>query len=154
MHTGFPITIQFSSVQSLNRVRLFESPWIAAGQASLSITISQSSLKLMFRASLFQPKILCFLRYRFLLVPDSSFGNFLLNKKQQFSLGVSVRFRVNIFKILTVFQENDKLILLKRADRQEHSRNSLRGNHLMFWFSCRKFHLGRMRTFEMQCKYE
>ena len=38
---------QFSSVQSLSRVRLFETPWIAAHQASLSITNSQSSLRLM-----------------------------------------------------------------------------------------------------------
>ena len=37
---------QFSSVQSLSRVRLFATPWIAARQASLSITISQSSLRL------------------------------------------------------------------------------------------------------------
>ena len=36
----------FSSVQSLNRVRLFATPWIAARQASLSITNSWSSLKL------------------------------------------------------------------------------------------------------------
>ena len=36
----------FSSVQSLGRVRLFATPWIAARQASLSITNSQSSLKL------------------------------------------------------------------------------------------------------------
>ena len=34
------------SVQSLSRVRLFATPWIAARQASLSITISWSSLKL------------------------------------------------------------------------------------------------------------
>ena len=38
---------QFSSVQSLSHVRLFATPWIAACQASLSITISWSSLKLM-----------------------------------------------------------------------------------------------------------
>ena len=38
---------QFSSVQSLSRVRLFATPWIAARQASLSITNSWSSLKLM-----------------------------------------------------------------------------------------------------------
>ena len=38
--------VQFSSVQSLSRVRLFATPWIAACQASLSITISQSSLRL------------------------------------------------------------------------------------------------------------
>ena len=37
----------FSSVQSLSRVRLFASPWTAAHQASLSITNSRSSLKLM-----------------------------------------------------------------------------------------------------------
>ena len=39
-------SVQFSSVQSLSRVRLFETPRIAAHQASLSITISRSSLKL------------------------------------------------------------------------------------------------------------
>ena len=38
---------QFSSVQSLSRVRLFATPWIAARQASLSITNSRSLLKLM-----------------------------------------------------------------------------------------------------------
>ena len=38
---------QFSSVQSLSRVRLFMTPWTAAHQASLSITISWSLLKLM-----------------------------------------------------------------------------------------------------------
>ena len=35
------------SVQSLSRVHLFVTPWIAARQASLSITNSRSSLKLM-----------------------------------------------------------------------------------------------------------
>ena len=40
------VSVQFSSVQSLSRVRLFATPWIAARQASLSITISQSSLRL------------------------------------------------------------------------------------------------------------
>ena len=44
-HLGSPINI-FSSVQSLSRVRLFVTPWIAACQASLSITNSQSSLRL------------------------------------------------------------------------------------------------------------
>ena len=37
----------FSSVQSLSRVRLFATPWIAACQASLSIINSQSLPKLM-----------------------------------------------------------------------------------------------------------
>ena len=42
---GLPF--QFSSIQSLSRVRLFVTPWTAARQASLSITNSQSLLKLM-----------------------------------------------------------------------------------------------------------
>ena len=41
------LTVQFSSVQSLSRVWLFATPWIAARQASLFITNFWSSLKLM-----------------------------------------------------------------------------------------------------------
>ena len=40
-------SVQFSSVQSLSHVQLFETPWIAARQDSLSITNSRSLLKLM-----------------------------------------------------------------------------------------------------------
>ena len=40
-------SLQFSSVQSLSHVRLFATPWTAARHASLSITNSQSLLKLM-----------------------------------------------------------------------------------------------------------
>ena len=39
-------TYQIRSDQSLSRVRLFATPWIAARQASLSITNSRSSLRL------------------------------------------------------------------------------------------------------------
>ena len=39
------LALQFSSVQSLSRVRLFATPGIAALQASLSITSSQSPPK-------------------------------------------------------------------------------------------------------------
>ena len=39
--------VSVSSVQSLSHVRLFVTPWTAAHQASLSITNSQSLLKLM-----------------------------------------------------------------------------------------------------------
>ena len=45
LHISFSFSI--SSVQSLSRVRLFVTPWTAAHQASLSITNSQSLLKLM-----------------------------------------------------------------------------------------------------------
>ena len=41
------LTSSISSVQSLSRVPLFSTPWTAARQASLSITNSQSLLKLM-----------------------------------------------------------------------------------------------------------
>ena len=41
------LSVQFSSVQSLSSVQLFRTPWIAARQASLSITNSQSLFKLM-----------------------------------------------------------------------------------------------------------
>ena len=42
-----PTVVQFSSVQSLSRVWLFVTPWTTAHQASLSLTISRSLLKLM-----------------------------------------------------------------------------------------------------------
>ena len=40
------LIFQDSSVQLLSRVRLFATPWVAARQASLSITNSRSSLRL------------------------------------------------------------------------------------------------------------
>ena len=40
-------TIFVAAVQSLSHVRLFATPWTAACQASLSFTLSQSTLKLM-----------------------------------------------------------------------------------------------------------
>ena len=44
---SYLLSVQFSSVQSLSRVWLFATPWIAAHQASLSITNSWSLSKLM-----------------------------------------------------------------------------------------------------------
>ena len=46
MGRGLVFTVQYSSVQSLSHVRLFVTPWIAARQASLSITNSRSSHRL------------------------------------------------------------------------------------------------------------
>ena len=64
-------SVQLSSVQSLSRVRLFVTPWTAARQASLSITNSQSLLKLMPIESVMPSNhlILC----RPLLLPRSIF---------------------------------------------------------------------------------
>ena len=47
MGCHFLPSVQFSSVQSLSRVQFFETPWIAAHQASLSITNSWSLRKLL-----------------------------------------------------------------------------------------------------------
>ena len=58
-----------SSVQSLSRVRLFANPWIAARQASLSITNSQSSLKPMSIKSVMPSSHLILCRSLLLLPP-------------------------------------------------------------------------------------
>ena len=65
------VGIQFSSVQSLNRVRLFETPWTAAYQASLSNTNSQGLLKLMSIESVMPSNHL--ILFRPLLLPPSIF---------------------------------------------------------------------------------
>ena len=61
--------IQFSLIQSLSCVWLFETPWTAEHQASLSITNSQSLLKLMSIESLMPSNHLIFCR-PFLLLPS------------------------------------------------------------------------------------
>ena len=61
--------IQFSSVQSLSHVWLFATPWIAALQASLSITNSQSSIKLMSIESVMPSSYLNLCRPLLLLPP-------------------------------------------------------------------------------------
>ena len=67
----FLLFIQFSSVQSLSCVQLFATPWIAARQASLSITISQSSLKLTSIKLVMPSSHLILCRPLFLLPPIS-----------------------------------------------------------------------------------
>ena len=62
----------FSSVQSLSHVRLFATPWIAARQASLSITNSWSSLRLMSIKSVMPSNHLILCRPLFLLPPIPS----------------------------------------------------------------------------------
>ena len=61
--------IQFSSVQSLSCVRLFATPWIAAHQASLSITNSWSSLRVMSIESVMPSSHLILCRPLLLLPP-------------------------------------------------------------------------------------
>ena len=70
-HLEMLSVVQFRSVQSLSRVWLFATPWTAARQASLSITNSQSLLKLMSIQLMmsFKQLILCYP----LLLPPSTF---------------------------------------------------------------------------------
>ena len=69
MYSG--VQDQFSSVQSLNHVRLFVTPWTAVHQAFLSIKNSQNLLKIMSIKSVMPSNhlILC----RPLLLPPSIF---------------------------------------------------------------------------------
>ena len=60
---------QFSSVQSLSRVQLFETPWTTAYQASLSITNSLSLLKLL-SIELVMPSNHLILYHPLLLLPS------------------------------------------------------------------------------------
>ena len=62
-------SVQFSSVQSLSRVWLFATPWIAACQASLSITNSRSSPRLTSIESLIPSSHLILCRPLLLLPP-------------------------------------------------------------------------------------
>ena len=77
---------QFSSVQSFSRVWLFVTPWTAARQASLSVTNSQSLLKLISIESVMPSKhlILC---HPLLLLPlifprIRVFSNFLQRRQR------------------------------------------------------------------------
>ena len=62
-------SVQFSSVHSLSRVRLFATLWITARQASLSITNSQSSLRLTYIESVMPSSHLILCRPLLLLPP-------------------------------------------------------------------------------------
>ena len=61
--------VQIRSDQSLSRVLLFATPWITARQASLSITNSQSSLRLMSIESVMPSSHLILCRPLLLLPP-------------------------------------------------------------------------------------
>ena len=63
------LLFSFSSVQSLSHVQLFATPWTAAHQASLSITNTQSLLRLM-SIELVMPSNHLILCHPFLLLPS------------------------------------------------------------------------------------
>ena len=67
--SGISHSVHFSSVTQSESVRLFATPWISARQASLSITISRSSLKLTSIESVMPSSYLILCRPLFLLPP-------------------------------------------------------------------------------------
>ena len=69
VHSSLNRHFQFSSVQLLSHVWFFATPWITARQASLSITNSQSSLKLTSIESVMPSSHLILCRPLFLLPP-------------------------------------------------------------------------------------
>ena len=77
---------KFSSVQSLSHVWLFVTPWTAARQASLSITNSQSWLKLMSINMVMTSNRLIFCRPR-LLLPSIFPSNRAFPRSQFFASG-------------------------------------------------------------------
>ena len=76
----YHLSYHFSPVQSLSHVWLFVTPWTAARQASLSITNSQSLLKLMSIESVMPSNHLII--YRPLLLPSSIFPSIWVFSKE------------------------------------------------------------------------
>ena len=113
-HISFSIILSVSSVQSLSCVQLFATPWIAACQASLSITNSRSLLKLLSIESLMASNHL--ILYCPLLLPSSIFPSIrvFLNESvlciRSFSFQTSpsneysglISFRVDLLDLLAV----------------------------------------------------
>ena len=87
-HSAVLNTLPLSSVQSLSRIRLFATLWITACQASLSITNSQSSLKLMSIKSA-MPSSHLIVCHPLLLLPAGSFPMSQLFEWDGQSVGVS-----------------------------------------------------------------
>ena len=116
---GFVPQKELRSVQLLSHVQLFASPWTAACQASLSITNSQSLLKLMSMKSVMPSNYLILCRPLLLLPPippsirvfsnESVLSNSLPNF-WSFSFSISpsneysglTSFRIDWFDLLTV----------------------------------------------------
>ena len=144
------VSVHFSSVQSLSRVQLFATPWIAARQAYLSITNSLSSLKLTSIESVMPSSHLILCRPLFLLplIPPSIRGFSSEStrcmkwpKNWSFSFSISpskehpglISFRMNYLNLLAV-QGTLKSLL------QHHSSTCYkteRGNSHRAWWTCR-----------------
>ena len=127
------LATQFSSVQLLSHVRFFVTPWIAACQASLSITNSQSLLKLTSIESVMPSNHL--LLHRPLLLPPSIFPSIRIFSNESglhirwpkywsFGFNISpsnqysglISFRIDCFDLLAV-QETLKSLLQHHSSK-------------------------------------
>ena len=125
----------FSSVQLLSSVQLFATPWTAACQASLSITSSQSLLKLMSIESVMPSNHL--ILYHPLLLPPSIFPSISIFSNESvlrirwpkywsFSLNISpsneysglISFRMNWLDLLAV-QRIPKSLLQHHSSKHQ-----------------------------------
>ena len=130
----YKASVQFSSVQSLSHVRLFVTPWIEARQASLSISNSQSSPKLMSIQLVMSSSHLILCRPLLLLPPippsirvvsNESTLHMRWPKYWSFSLSISpsnehpglVSFRMDRLDLLAV-QRTHKSLLCLAIDKQ------------------------------------
>ena len=114
INTYFPL-----SVQLLSRIRLFVTPWTAACQASLSITNSQSSLKLMSTESVMPsnhlilcrphlllpsvfPSIRIFSKESVLRIRWAEYWSFSFSISPSNEYSVLISFRIDWFDVLVV----------------------------------------------------
>ena len=141
--SGTPYNI-ISSVQSFSHVSLFVTPWTAAHQASLSITNSQSLLKLMSMELVLPPNYLILCR-PLLLLPSVFLGirvfsnesvlcirwpkywSFSINPSNEYSVLIS--FRIDWFDLLAA------QIILRSLLQHHNSKTSILGCSAFFLWS-------------------
>ena len=148
-----PCLVSFSSVQSPSHVRLFQTPWTAACQASLSITNSRSLLKLM-SIELVMPSNYLILCHSLLLLPSifpsirvfssESVIHMMWPKYWSFSFSISpsneysglISLRIDRFDLLAVHRTLKSLLQhpSSKASFLLHSELSLWSNsHIYIW---------------------
>ena len=153
-------SVQFSSVQSLSRVRLFMTLWITARQASLSITNLRSSLKLMSIGSVMPSSHLILCRPLLLLLSifpsirvfsNESALHIRCPKYWSFSFSISpsnehpglISFRLDWLALLAV-QGTLKSLL------QHHSLKSINSSALTFLYGPTLTHLSLIHTWLLE----
>ena len=104
-------SVQFSSIQLLSRVRLFVTPWIAARQASLPITISRSSLRLTSIESVMPSSHLILGRPLLLLPPSPPSIRVFSNESTLLEVGKVLDFQLQHHS----FQRNPRADLLQNG---------------------------------------